>query len=138
MADSFRNRLIEAMRINNVKAADLARSTGLSKAQISQYVNGVYEAKQKALYKLAVALNVSPVWLMGKDVSKERTDDEKKSQREILEEIYDKETIDALSLFVSLDEIDRAKVVERMQMLLEDKKYQSKKGERTHRDNYNR
>jgi len=37
---------------------------GDSLARISQYTNGVYEAKQKALYLIARALNVSEVWLM--------------------------------------------------------------------------
>lgn len=84
MADTFRNRLIEAMRIRGIKATDLAEKARLSKAQISQYVNGVYEAKQYALWKLAVALDVSEAWLMGYDVEMQRprelrlTNDEKK------------------------------------------------------------
>ena len=69
MPDSFKNRLVFAMKQKNIKAADLAKKTGLSKAQISQYTNGIYEAKQTALYKLAVALDVSEPWLMGYDVS---------------------------------------------------------------------
>lgn len=69
MPDSFKNRLVFAMQQKNIKAADLAKKTGLSKAQISQYTNGIYEAKQTALYKLAVALDVSEPWLMGYDVS---------------------------------------------------------------------
>lgn len=72
MADTFKNRLLFAMQKNNIKATELSKKTGLSKAQISQYVNGVYEAKQQALYKLAVALNVSEAWLMGHDVPMER------------------------------------------------------------------
>lgn len=72
MSDSFKDRLITAMNIREIKAAELAKKTGLSKAQISQYTNGVYEAKQVALYKLAVALNVSEPWLMGHDVPMER------------------------------------------------------------------
>ena len=69
---TFQNRLIEAMRIRNIKPAELAKKSGLSKAQISQYVNGIYEAKQIALHKLALALNVSEAWLMGHDVPMER------------------------------------------------------------------
>ena len=68
MPDTFQNRLLQAMQIRNTKAVDLAKRTGLSKAQISQYTNGIYEAKQTALYKLAVALDVSEAWLMGYDV----------------------------------------------------------------------
>lgn len=72
MMESFRDRLIRAMDIRGIKATDLAKKTGLSKAQISQYTNGVYEAKQTALHKLAVALDVSEAWLMGYDVPMER------------------------------------------------------------------
>lgn len=43
--------------------------SGLSTAQISQYVNGQHEARQIALHKLAVALCVSESWLMGCEVS---------------------------------------------------------------------
>ena len=72
MSDTFKNRLVQAMQHRGIKAAELAKRTGLSKAQISQYTNGVYEAKQTALYKLAVALDVSEAWLMGYDVDMER------------------------------------------------------------------
>ena len=51
----FKNRLISAMQIRNIRAADLSRMTGISKARISQYTNGIYEAKQKALLLLAEA-----------------------------------------------------------------------------------
>lgn len=67
--DTFKNRLIKAMEVRGIKPVDLANLTGLSKASISQYINGVYEAKQKALYSLAKALGVSEAWLMGYDVS---------------------------------------------------------------------
>ena len=64
----FKNRLIKAMEIRNISQAELAKQTGLSKPRISQYVNGVYEAKQDALLKLSKALMVDVAWLMGYDV----------------------------------------------------------------------
>lgn len=72
MPDTFKNRLIIAMEKRGIKAAELSRLTGLSKPRISQYVNGTYEAKQQALYKLAKALNVSEAWLMGYDTDMEK------------------------------------------------------------------
>lgn len=72
--ESFNNRLNLAMSIRNIKAVELVEKTGLSKAQISQYTNNVYEAKQKALYLLSQALNVNESWLMGYDVAMERTE----------------------------------------------------------------
>ena len=65
---TFRERLIEIMRMRDITAAELARITGLSKPQISMWVNGKVEARQKALGKLGRALNVSESWLMGNDV----------------------------------------------------------------------
>lgn len=70
--ESFVNRLNEAMRIRNFKQVDLVERTGLTKSAISQYVSGIYEPKQKALYLLAKALNVNEAWLMGYDVPMER------------------------------------------------------------------
>ena len=51
-----------------MRAAELSRLTGLSRARISQYTNGVYEAKPQAICLIAQALGVSEAWLMGKDV----------------------------------------------------------------------
>lgn len=65
-------RLKEAMRIRQVKQADLARSTGLAKGGISNYVTGRYEPKSDVINKLAKALNCSEMWLWGYDVPMER------------------------------------------------------------------
>ncbi len=73
MSATFKDRLIEAMSIRNLTQSDLVRLTGLSKPRISQYVNGTYEAKQKALYILAEALDVNILWLMGNDVPMDAT-----------------------------------------------------------------
>ena len=65
-------RLREAMDAANMKQADLARATELSKGGISNYVLGRYEPKSDIISKLAKALNCSEMWLMGYDVPKER------------------------------------------------------------------
>jgi transcriptional regulator with XRE-family HTH domain len=72
MSETFQDRLNQALEIRDMKPVELSQRTGLSKARISQYTNGVYEAKQKALYLIARALNVSEAWLMGYDVPMER------------------------------------------------------------------
>ena len=66
------DRLKEAMRASNIKQAELARLTNLSKGGISNYVTGRYEPKSDIISKLAVALNVSEMWLWGYDVPMER------------------------------------------------------------------
>ena len=71
-SSSTSDRLKEAMDFANMKQADLARATGLSKGGISNYVMGRYEPKSDIISKLAKALNCSEMWLMGYDVPKER------------------------------------------------------------------
>ena len=52
--------------------SELIKRTGINKGSLSSYLNGRYEPKQKAIYKLSKALNVSEAWLMGYDVPMER------------------------------------------------------------------
>lgn len=47
MVETFQDRLNQALEIRDMKPVELSQKTGLSKARISQYTNGVYEAKQK-------------------------------------------------------------------------------------------
>ena len=125
--DTFKNRLQEAMRIRNVKASDLSKRTGLSKAQISQYVNGVYEAKQKALYKLAVSLNVSETWLMGYDVDMKRNqivdDNNGISIDELIQLHYGIDTLQLVTAFDALNEKGKEKVLTFTDDIKEMKKY---------------
>ena len=71
MSETFKDRLNKAMALRNMKAIDLSEKTGISKARISQYVNGVYTPKSKSTYIIAQALNVNEIWLMGIDVPME-------------------------------------------------------------------
>lgn len=72
-------RLREAMQAAGKKQVDLARETGLEKGSISRYLSGQYEPKQTAINKLAIALNVSEMWLWGYDVPMQRTIEQKKN-----------------------------------------------------------
>lgn len=65
---STADRLQEALNFRNMKQADLARSTGIDKASISLYLKGRYAPKGDKLYKIALALGVSPQWLSGFNV----------------------------------------------------------------------
>ena len=73
------DRLREAMADVNKKQIDLARETGLSHSTVSRYLSGAVEPRQEATHKLAVALNVSELWLWGYDVPKRRTTEQKKN-----------------------------------------------------------
>lgn len=72
MNENFAKRLEKAMIIRNIKATELSEKANIPKSAISQYLSGLYEAKQKSIFKLATALDVSEAWLMGLDVPMER------------------------------------------------------------------
>ena len=72
MKENFNIRLQKAMTIRNIKASELSEKANIPKSAISQYLSGLYEAKQKNIFKLANVLNISEGWLMGYDVPMER------------------------------------------------------------------
>ena len=72
MNNQFATRLKKAMQIRNIKAIELSEKAQLPKSAISQYLSGLYEAKQKSIFKLAKVLDVSEGWLMGLDVPMDR------------------------------------------------------------------
>ncbi len=69
---NFAERLQIGLDQRNIKAADLARISGIDKSSISRYLKGKYKGNQDAVYKIAKALDVSEAWLMGYDVPMER------------------------------------------------------------------
>lgn len=79
--ENIAQRIRKAMDAKGKKQADLVRETGLDRGSISSYLSGKYEPKQKAIYKLSRALDVSEAWLLGYDVPMARTDDQKKNDQ---------------------------------------------------------
>lgn len=75
MNEDFANRLKKAMQIRDIKASELSEKANIPKSAISQYLSGLYEAKQKSIFKLASVLDVSEAWLMGLDVPMQRNFD---------------------------------------------------------------
>lgn len=66
-------RLHIAMRDAGMQPADLAKATKINKSSVSRYLSGEHEPKQVAINKMAIALDVSEMWLWGYDVPKERS-----------------------------------------------------------------
>ena len=62
---TFQERLIEAMALRDMNAAELSRLSGVNEGAISQYKKGKYKANQQSVEKIAKCLNVSIPWLMG-------------------------------------------------------------------------
>ena len=72
IVETFKCRLAKALLVRNMKQVNLARLTCIDSGTINNYLSGKYEPKQDRLEKIARALDVDPVWLMGYDVPMER------------------------------------------------------------------
>lgn len=68
----MKNRIDEALKIRGWKRADLAKKTGICSSTISNWANQKYQPKQKSLFILAQALNVTELWLAGCEIPMER------------------------------------------------------------------
>jgi transcriptional regulator with XRE-family HTH domain len=64
MENDFQYRLQKAIAAKGITASELSRLSGVNKVAISNYINGVYVAKQDKCYLLAKALNIDAGWLM--------------------------------------------------------------------------
>lgn len=72
--EEFGKRLQFALEQTGMSQSQLANATGITNATISRYISGIFEPKQKAIQKLAIALNVSEKWLSGYDTDQEAVD----------------------------------------------------------------
>lgn len=61
----FKDRLEEALKLRDMKPAELARASSVTEGAISQYRKGAYNATQRNLEKIARVLRVPIPWLMG-------------------------------------------------------------------------
>lgn len=120
MKETFSKRMKDAMQLRNMKQVELCERTGLGKSAISQYLSGTYEPKQKGVYEIAKALDVSEAWLMGYDVPIERV--------EHIKTTITHEEKSFLDLFNQLDKSDKENLSNYINnVLLAAEKYQVKK-----------
>lgn len=76
-ASTISERLQIAMERRKIKQIDLARVADVNQGALSRYLKGSYEPKSATIYKLALALDVSDMWLEGYDVPMERSQKQK-------------------------------------------------------------
>lgn len=76
-ASTISERLQIAMDKRKIKQIDLARVADVNQGALSRYLKGSYEPKSATIYKLALALDVSDMWLEGYDVPMERSQKQK-------------------------------------------------------------
>lgn len=91
-------RLQRAMTLSGLSQQELSDRTGVSKASISQYVNGAHVPSNISAGKMAKVLHVSPVWLMGFDVPMIDEDEhyENNDTAKLAQEIFDNSELKAL------------------------------------------
>ena len=102
----FKDRLEQALELNNIKPADLARLTGIGEGAISQYRKGAYKATQRNLEKISKVLNVPLPWLMS-------ATDEKEPPT-----VFDEGLNEVTSIFEQLSQDNRAKLLELSRLYL--------------------
>ncbi len=76
---ALKDRLREALNDNNMKPIELAEKTDVPKSMVSYYLAGKSVPKADRVYKMAQVLGVSEAWLLGYDVPKVRTEEQKKN-----------------------------------------------------------
>lgn len=118
--NTIAERMREALQIRQMKQSELVEKTGIGKSSISTYLSGEYEPKQRNIYKIAKALNVSEAWLMGYDVPMKRTEYHSTNQSESTSSPELQELHELLS---QLDTIDRAEIRGMMKQMLRAEKY---------------
>lgn len=117
----IRSRRIEM----NMTQEDLAAKVGYtSKSTVNKIELGINDIPLSKVRDFARALETTESYLMGwEDVSSSSGSD----QADVLFiEKYGQPVFDAAMIYSSLDELDRGKIDERMNVLLEDEKYQKR------------
>lgn len=65
----IKDRLRHAMTLRGMTGKELARKTGLQNSSITRYLSGANIPRSIAIEKMARALDVSPAWLLGYDLT---------------------------------------------------------------------
>lgn len=115
-----KDRLKEAMRETSKKQADLVRETGLNRGTISRYLSGEVEPRQVAAHKLAIALNVSEMWLYGYDVPMTRRAEQKKNDNlvQVIAKLRkDPDFYEVVSILAELPEAEYASIKQLLEAL---------------------
>lgn len=69
--EEIKDRLKEALELRGMMPVELAKKSGVTKGAISKYLKGTVKPKQNAIGAMAEALDVSPAWLLGYDLTPE-------------------------------------------------------------------
>lgn len=118
----------------NMTQAELAQILGYkSRSSINKIELGGNELTQRKIKAIATALKTTPAYIMGwleewdEKYNKDNILAKEVHLCELIEQTYGKATLELVNDFQMLDEVDKAKITERIATLLEDEKYSAKK-----------
>ena len=112
----FMYRLKEALANKRISRSELSRISGVSKGDITHYLNGDYVPKQDKCYMLAKALNVDPGWLMvGSNTLANEM--ERRAYKEYIEELEKDGAFDIVDLYMDLSEENKTAAKKYIQYL---------------------
>lgn len=106
---ALKDRLQEALDDLKMKPIELSEATGIPKSMVSYYLNGKTKPKADRIYKISQALGVSEAWLLGYDVPKTRTAEQKKNDDlvQIIAKLRkDPDFFEVVSIFADLEPKD--------------------------------
>ena len=109
LKDRLRLALVEA----NMRPIELSEQTGIPKSMISYYLNGKTKPKADRIYTISKVLGVSEAWLLGYDVPKSRTAEQKKNDdlvQVIAKLRKDPEFFEVVSMLASLPPAEYASI----------------------------
>ena len=90
--ESCGQRIAKALKIREMKQADLCKLAKVPKSSLSLYLSGAYEPKQSRIYDIAKVLKVDEAWLLGYDVPMEKQKNLPTDEKTLTEE--EKEWLD--------------------------------------------
>ena len=132
MSNLMGQRIKQCRQQAHMTMEELGNRLGVQKQAIQKYEKGIVEnIPRSRIALMAEIFGVDPVWLMGfedSDFDDQYNADGKLSKElQVMDDVADTfgdATRDFLFLLNRLDDVDKARIMERMQTMLEDAKYQ--------------
>lgn len=130
MKDIKSERLATALQRSGLSQIELCKKAGVTAGALSSYLSGRYFPKQKTLERLADALSVSIIYLMGLDEPSSSSDD----ADSLFIEKYGRDLFDLAMNIDRLDDRDQGKVEGFVESMLQSPKYQNEIKEKADSD----
>lgn len=126
----FHKKLNYYMHINNKSQSDLVNDLGISQSTVSNWCTGLKLPRMGKIQMLAdyFGINKSDLIEEKPEPTETRSKDTKEHISNMIKNEYGITTHKAFGLLVRLDDLDKEKTIERMEVYLEDSKYAKQKG----------